>query len=64
MIDSSFISQNELDEDVSDDYILGFKEIWSECNMKRVRIADLSSNDSMPNDSVYDEWEQRKEKIE
>ena len=64
MIVSSFISQNELDEDVSDDYILGFKEIWSEYNMKRVRIADLSSNDSILSDSVFDGWEQRKEKLE
>ena len=58
MINPSFISQisqSELDEDVSDDYIFGFKERSTECNMKRVVLATLSPDNSMLSESVFDE---------
>ena len=65
MINPSFISQisqSELDENVSDDYIFGFKERNTEYNMKRVVLATLSPDNSMLSESVFDEWEKSNEK--
>ena len=67
MINSSFstqISQREFDENVTDDYISGFKENITKYNMKRVRIAGLSPYDSMISEGVFDEREQREDKYE
>ena len=67
MLNSSFstqISQSEFEENVSGDYLSGFRENNTKHNMKRVRIAGLSPYDSMISEGVFDEREQWKDKYE
>ena len=57
MISPSFISQisqKEFEENVTEDYISGFKERETTYNLKRICIANLSPNDSMLSETVFD----------
>ena len=54
---STLISQSELEENVSSDYLSGFKEKDTDYNLKRIFTAGLSPNDSMLSESVFDSRE-------
>ena len=57
MFKTSFISQlsrNELDEQVKEDYLTGFREKESKYNAKRIWVADLSPDDSLWSENVFE----------
>ena len=60
MLNSSFstqISQSEFEENVSGDYLSGFRENNTKYNLKRIFIAGLSPNDSMISENVFEDRE-------
>ena len=54
---STLISQSEFEENVSGDYLSGFKEKDTEYNLKRMIISRLSPNNSLISERVFDSKE-------